>query len=524
MNTRTVPFAAVPGFNRLFLDYVSASEKVKPFYDHFPSTEGYRAAAKAMRYEEKYRAIVADALRAQYERDGVALPLELLEKFAMPETLTVTTGHQLCLFTGPMYFIFKIVTAINLAEKTEKETGKKVVPVYWMATEDHDFDEIASVNLFGKTLTWQKPAEGAVGRLRTDSMAALLQELKTVMGESEAAVKLHAMFEEVYRPGRSLAAATRELVHRLFDGKVLVLDGDDASLKKLFIPYFREDIFSNVTFRDVSITIAELEKNGYDIQVKPRGINVFFLGENSRERIEEKEGNYHVLHSSLSFTKEGLDAELNEHPEKFSPNVTLRPVYQQVLLPNLAYVGGPGELVYWLEYKKMFETVGAFFPVLQPRNFGLLVDANTSGRLAKLGLQAENLFGEIEQIIKQFVSTEELSLDAEKENIRSAFDGVIAKAEASDVTLKKAAEAELQKALNSLEALQGKMLRAQKQKQETSVNQLRKLHAKFFPNGVLQERYENFIPYFLDQPDFIAMLLESFKPNTEGLLVMTAEN
>lgn len=519
-----VPFEKTGKFTRLFLDYISGDPKLSAFQAFAPDADGYRKAADALKYEEKNRAVVADAILRQYAQSDVDLPADLFRDLSEPGTLTVCTGHQLCLFTGPLYFVYKILSTIRLAEFVARASGKKVVPVYWMASEDHDFAEIASVNLFGKTLTWEKPGNGAVGNLRTDSLQALPGELKVLMGESPAAVELHALFAKAYRPGRPLSDATRELVHELTGGKILVLDGNDVELKKLFVPYFKADFFEQIPFREVNATIAELEKAGYEAQVNPREINVFYLGKNFRERIGQEGSVFRVVNTEMTFTAEELESELQKHPEKFSPNVVLRPLYQQVLLPNIAYTGGPGELAYWLEYKRMFDHFAVTFPVLQPRHSALLIDRASAERMQKLGITVEDLFTETEALVKKVVASNAggaISLSPEKEELESIFSSIAEKAAESDPTLRKNAEAELQKALNSLENLEAKMLRAHKQKQETSVAQVRKLHEKLFPGGGLQERYDNFIPYYLKYGhDFIALLEEQFRFPVSGMLVL----
>lgn len=507
-----ISFSESGQFSRIFLDYVSATEKLKPFYPFYPDTNGYQQAMAAMQYEEKNRSVLAASIQKQYEDSGIQLPQELFSKLKESGTLTVTTGHQLCLFTGPLYFITKIATTIRLAEKLEAETGKKIVPVYWMASEDHDFAEIASVNLFGKTISWEKPANGAVGKLPTDSLQTTLEEIKPVLGQTSAAASLFELFSKVYAPGKTLAAATRALVHELFEGKVLILDGDDAELKKLFLSHFENDLKSNAAFSAVSNSIQQLHSLGYDAQVNPREINVFYSGKNFRERIEKDGDKFRVLNTELVFTSEELDAELKNNPAAFSPNVVLRPLYQQTILPNLAYVGGPGELAYWLEYRAMFEEQKTFFPVLQPRSFILLSDSGAQKKMDKLGISIPDLFGDIEELIKKYVSERagaDLRFDSEKAELKTIYDKIISKAESADATLKKTAEAELQKSINSLEALLGKMLRAEKQKQETDINQLRKLHSGFFPNGLLMERYSNFIPFWLQTNGELVRLIEN---------------
>ncbi len=521
------PFQQTGKFSRLFLDYISGKEELSSFAGFRPDAEGYREAAAAMRYDEKNRAIVADAILRQYAQSDVDLPADLFRDLSEPGTLTVCTGHQLCLFTGPLYFVYKLLSTVRLAEYVTQLSGIKTIPVYWMASEDHDFDEIASVNLFGKTLTWKKPGTGAVGNLPVDSLQPLLDELKSLAGESANAIHLQELFTAAYRPGRPLADATRELVHRLFNGKVLVLDGNDAELKKLFIPYFKADLFEQIPFREVNASVAALEKAGYDAQVNPREINVFYLEKSLRERIGQEGGVFRVVNTEMTFTPAELENELQKHPEKFSPNVVLRPMYQQVLLPNVAYTGGPGELAYWLEYKRMFEHFGVTFPVLQPRHSALMVDRAAAGRMQKLGITNEDLFTETEELVKKIVAAnagDAIDFEMEKEELNAIYSSIAEKAAISDETLRKNAIAELQKVLNGLEALEGKMLRAQKQKQETSVAQVRKLHEKLFPGGALQERHDNFIPYYLEYgPELFSMLEKEFSFPNDGFLVITGD-
>jgi bacillithiol biosynthesis cysteine-adding enzyme BshC len=520
----TIPFASTHQFSKLFLDYVSGDDKLRSFYAFPASDEGYQAAVDELNYNETFRKDVTAAIRGQYQQTGITINEALIKKLEEPGAMTVCTGHQLCLFTGPLYFIFKIITTIRVAEEQSKKTGKTIVPVYWMATEDHDFDEISSVNLYGKTISWKTEAGGAVGRLKTGSLAPVLAELKTLMGENEAANKLFSIISKAYCHD-TLAMATRVLVHELFGGNVLILDPDDTQLKKHFIPVFQKDLFENTPERFTLEASAKLTEAGYNVQVNPRKINVFYMKDDLRERIEEKDGKYHVLNSAISFTKEELQQELDNNPENFSPNVVLRPMYQQIILPNIAYIGGPGEIAYWLEYKTMFEQFNIPFPLLQPRNFALILEKQVEEKISKLGLQPQDFFGDVEELIKSFVkriSGDALSMEKEKETIRTVFEGLRDKMLAADPTLKGAADAELQKQLNGIENLEGKLLKASKQKQETAIAQIRKGKEKILPGGVLQERYENFIPLYLKYGEgFIPALSECFELPVQGLLVLT---
>ncbi|HEU4716290.1 MAG TPA: bacillithiol biosynthesis cysteine-adding enzyme BshC, partial [Bacteroidia bacterium] len=458
--------------------------------------------AEQLSFDDEKRQTLCRVIRQQYTSSGIDVPADLISALEKKTSVTITTGHQLCLFTGPLYFIYKILAAVRIAQEQSRKLGREVVPVYWMASEDHDFDEIASVNVFGKTITWTKPAEGAVGHLRTDLLGEVMAQVKAVCGESENAKELLSVFETAYAPGRSLADATRILVHRLFEGKILVLDPDDVSLKKYFVPHFHKDIFENTFAENVQASLEKLKTAGFDAPVNPRAINVFYLGSDFRRRLEKTGGKYMVDGTAVSFTPGELEQELASHPERFSPNVVLRPLYQQVILPNISYVGGPAEISYWLEYRSMFEAAHVHFPVLQPRFHALVIDKNSASRMEKLGITAEQLFAGADVLVKRFIADNagvSVSLEKEKEKLAVLYAEIAAAVAKTDVTLKQSAEAELQKALKGLETLEGKMMRAAKQKEETNLAQLHKLHEKLFPAGGLQERYDNFIPFFLGQ-------------------------
>jgi len=534
-SSQTIPFSETNQFPKLFLDYISRLEKLIPGNMFLPDDNGYQLATEYFQYNEKIRKVVTTVIREQYKSTEIPIDENLISRLEQPGTFTVCTGHQLCLFTGPLYFIYKIISTIRLAQEQSEKLGKKIVPVYWMATEDHDFEEIRSVNLFGKTLKWslgnssgETEAKGPVGRLKTDSLVNILGELKTLLGESDDAKRFFATIEKAYRPGRTLAQATREFVHELFQGKVLILDGDDARLKSFLSPVFKNDLLDHAPEKFVTATASILSSEGYAIQVNPRSINSFFMKGNLRERIEEQDGKYIVLNSGISFSREEMLDEIKNHPEHFSPNVVLRPLYQQLILPNIAYVGGPGEISYWLEYPALFNNFGITFPILQPRHFALLLDKNSAERLSKFQISIAELFGDVEEVIKSFVKKnagDSISLETEKEELKRVFDNLRKKIVSIDPSLDGAANAELQKQLNAIENLEAKVMRAAKQKLETSVTQIRKLREKILPGNVLQERYENFIPYYLKYGDsFISEMASGFNFPISGLQVLSEVN
>lgn len=498
---QTLPLSDTSLFSNLFTDYIRAAEKLKPFYGFHID----KAAYSAFFSKDPFTGLNRDVLVQALERQGKLVEnthpatwsnISLLKD---KNTYTVTTGHQLCLFTGPLYFIYKIVSTITLAKTlTEQFPGKRIVPVYWMASEDHDFEEINHVYVFGKKVTWNSTQKGSVGEFSTEGIAEALNELKVILGESDYAKAIVARFEKAYTKHTNLADATRYLVNELFGGYGLViLDGNDQALKSLFKEEFKKDVFDNVAFDAVSRSVEEL-KAAYSIQVNPREINVFYKEHQLRERIEKSGDGYKAVNTTKEFSREELGKLIDSDPEKMSPNVVLRPLYQQKILPNAAYVGGPGEIAYWLEYKRLFEVYGITLPILMPRHFVMLVDKGTGNKLQKLNISIPDSFKEGEDLVKQFIRTEYDSsiLEEARNSLAAAYASLAETVATIDKTLTGTVEAEKQKAINGIATIEQKMNRALKQKSENDVNQIWAIKGKLFPNNIPQERYDNFSMYY----------------------------
>ncbi|HKR03330.1 MAG TPA: bacillithiol biosynthesis cysteine-adding enzyme BshC, partial [Bacteroidia bacterium] len=422
--------------------------------------------------------------------------------------------------------LYKIISTVNLSEKLKQHYPLfHFVPVYWMASEDNDFEEINHFHLFGKKILWNQDQEGACGKIATDSLAPVFEELKSLIAGSENGVKILSVFENAYLKNKKLSDATRFLVHHLFSKfGLVILDGADRKLKAEFSEIMGDDLKNNSSFKKISETISLLDRK-YKLQVNPREINLFYLQENSRKRIEKNDSQFTIHNSQLVFSETEILNELKKYPENFSPNVVLRPLYQEKILPNLAYVGGPGEISYWLEYKGMFDFYKINFPVLMLRNSVLLIDEHASSKMNKLNVTVADLMQEEDAMIKNFITkkfTEAISLEKEMNEIASIFENLKQKADPSDPPLLASIEGEKQKTLNSFKNLETRLIRAEKKKQEVNINQLKKLREKIFPGNTFQERYENFIPYYLQYGDnFFKSLKENLDPFDSRLIVLT---
>ncbi|MGF7218952.1 bacillithiol biosynthesis cysteine-adding enzyme BshC [Spirosoma lacussanchae] len=505
MDCQYLPLVQTGQFSPLFLDYLAKKESLRPFYNRFPDPAQFREQIAEKTVDESKRRVLVDALTRQYEGLVSKPDLSIL---LQPNTFTVTTGHQLNIFTGPLYIVYKLITTINLARQLKQAyPDYNFVPVYWMATEDHDFAEINHFSLFGRTHTWQTEQRGAVGRMDP-------RELKTLF--SEIPEKL-ALFEEAYLGQETLANSVRYFINELFGAEGLVcLDADDAALKRVFAPVMRDDLLQQTAGGLVHTRTEQLEQLGYKTVITPRDINLFYLDDQLRERIERlPNGAYKVVHTKIRFTEPELLALLDEHPERFSPNVVLRPLYQETILPNLVYIGGPSEVPYWLQLKGVFDHYQTPFPMLMPRNFATYVPKVTAKRIHKLGLTPEELFQDTLTLKHNYIDTHTrhaLKFDNENRTINKALDAILHKAQIVDPTLEKAVLAETKRFANAVARLEKKMRRAEERNQDTGIRQLLAVKNELFPNGGLQERTENFLTFHLNDRAFLQKMLASFDP------------
>jgi len=466
-------------------------------------------------------------LEKQYEgRRAGNVTLQNIETLKEERTFTIVTAHQPCLFTGPLYYIYKIVSAINLVETLRQNfPGNKFVPVFITGGEDHDFEEINHLHLFNKTLTWESRETGAVGQMKTNSLQSVLTELKEILGANENATQIFDLIERTHTQRELYGDAVCDFVSELFGSKgLVVLNMNDSSLKQLFKPIIKKEIFKRSSHPLVSNTIGQLAENGYPSQATPRDINFFYLREQLRERIVFDDGRYKVLNSSLSFSEKELEEEIDRHPERFSPNVIMRPLFQELVLPNLAYIGGGGELAYWLERKSQFEHFGVNFPMLIRRNSALWIDGGTAKRVDKLGFEMDDLWKSTEDLIKSYLrknATSEFQFPVEKKRLAAVFQAIAEKTKAVDASLVKSVMAENARVSKSLSALETRLTRAEKQKHNNAVQQIRNLKEKLFPGNGLQERHDNFLPFFLRYgEDFFKQLFDNLHPLEKKFVVL----
>ena len=518
--TSQLSYAATGAFSGLVLDYINQASALTEFYGRPPTLAafGEQIAEKKASYDTASRQRLVAALRDQYLSIGgapprVAASIQLLER---DTTFSVTTGHQLALFTGPLYFIYKIISAIRLCRDLKAAHPENdFVPVFWLASEDHDFAEINHFHLFGKKYEWQAESPGGpVGRLPLTGLEA--QVLSQLPAEVPAA------FLAAYRESKTLGEATRRLVNALFGEYGLVcLDADRADLKQALVPVLEREILTQTSNHAVQATNALLEMAGYKPQVYSRPLNLFFLAETGqRERLEVDAAGPDGAQiagrgAGPGHSRPELLALARQHPARFSPNVVLRPVYQELLLPNVCYIGGGAEVAYWGQLKDVFAANEVVFPMVLLRNSALYLSRANAAKLRKLGLETADLFKPLPELKKRvgtLLGQEEVSLSEAQAQLQAAFDQVAALAQRLDPTLVKAVAAEAQKAAAAVTGLEKRLSRAAEARHETAYAQLTALHAKLFPDGGLQERTDNVLSILLNNPAFLEQLLEAFSP------------
>ena len=496
-------------FSPLFLDYIHQKDNLRPFYNFFPSLTNFKALIEKRSFEKKHRGVLAQTIQRQYQGyDITEASRSNIRRLAHDNTFTVTTGHQLNLFTGPLYFIYKIVSTINLAEQLKTAYPEyHFVPVYWMASEDHDFAEIDHFYFDGKNYSWSTEQTGAVGEfVLDDSMKNLLKE----------AAFVPEFFKKAYLEHKTLADAVRYYVNHLFGNKGLVIvDGNSPDLKALFIPVIKDDVLRHSAHPLVESATEQLEEMGYKSQIYPREINFFYLDQGVRERIEKVEGKYCVLGTNWSFSEAEISQLIEKSPEKFSPNVVMRPLYQEYILPNIAYLGGPAEVAYWLQLKPMFDHYQVDFPAVMPRNFVMVLDAYAQRKMKSLRLQDHEIFADYDHWKKDYVMAhagQDISLQMEKDSLARIFDTIETKANASDQTLGPSAVAAHKRATKILDQMAEKLRKAEERKLATSLNRMMDLKKTLFPGGSPQERKNNLLQFYLEDAQFIEKLYPHLDP------------
>jgi bacillithiol biosynthesis cysteine-adding enzyme BshC len=495
----SVPYSQTGKFSKLVIDYLAENPVLEPFWQHRPNWEGLEASMQARRQFATNRPALVAALREQYQgMDCSPLQQQYLQDLLSDDCFTITTAHQPNLFTGPLYFVYKIIHAIRLADELrQRYPQQRFVPVYYMGSEDADLDELGHFVVQGEKRVWNTSQTGAVGRMKTTGLAAMADQLLRQFGHESHADYLRQLLD-TYTAGNNIQQATFRLVHALFANYgLLVVIPDNAALKQLFVPVVQKELTESFSNAAVERSIAQLEPH-YKIQVRGREINLFYLDEEGRrERIERSANGFKVTALGLRFSKEEMLQLAAQRPELFSANVILRGVFQETILPNIAFIGGGGELAYWLELKQVFGEVAVPFPVLLLRNSFALLNQRMQYYQQRTGLTDAQLFLpllELQNELAKAALPASWQPDFEEAQLRAIYDRWLRVAASVDASLQGYVAALHTQAIKGLHKLETKLLRAQRRKLEDTCRQVEALHHQLFPGGGLQERTENILP------------------------------
>jgi bacillithiol biosynthesis cysteine-adding enzyme BshC len=502
-------------FSKIVIDYVEQQEQLKQFFLYTPDEKGIKEAITKRSKFKTDRSLLVKILKAQYTASDTSEEIKKnIELLSSPNTFTLCTAHQPNIFTGHLYFLYKILHTIKLAEHLNTHLSENnFVPVFYMGSEDADLEELGHVFINGQKYEWETKQTGAVGKMKVDEgLLKLIDQAGGQLTIFPNGKQLMQLIRDCYLKDVTIQEATFKLVNNLFqDYGLIVLLPDNADFKRSILSIFEDDIFNNTPSEIVSKTSEELGKY-YKVQAHPREINLFYLKDGLRNRLIKKNDLYYVADTDIHFTAEEIKTELQSYPERFSPNVILRGLYQEIILPNLAFIGGGGELAYWLELKDLFLHYNVPYPLLVLRNSFMLVDKKVKLLFKKLQIDVTDLFKSEGLLINELTkkeSTHQLYLTLEKQQVKEAYDEIKKTVQQIDTTLTYHTEALLTRTLKDLDNLEKKMLKAEKKKFETQLGQIKKIKSVLFPSGELQERVENFMPYYANfGKDFIRILYE----------------
>lgn len=501
MQSQSISFAQTGFFSSLFQAYINGDERLNPLVNRFPDGAAFQQQMeeKAQNYPQRMRALLQSRLSAQMGENLFDRQKQHLEILSYENTFSVSCGHQLNLAGGPLYVAFKIWTVIRLAADLEKQyPGYRFVPIHWLATEDHDWDEVAAFRYFGESHTFQTTEKGAVGRMNTKGIADQLSAIKD----------MPSWMPNTYRDGKTIAEATRLWLQKVFGHEgLLVIDADDIELKRELLPLAMKELQQPWIEAAVKKDTLYLENLGFKPQIHAREINLFYLGEGERLRLEKKGDSILTVDGPHSWTLSEAEQYFSQHPGALSPNVAFRPLFSQMILPDVAFVGGPAEVSYWMQLKTVFSEAQCTFPLLIPRFSGLYLTNQQAKKWQKLGFSAADLFKELASLKKELLVPEGLLPDLEK-----IFAPLISYAADTDLTLVPAVKAELTRMQKQAEGLQKRIQKSAENRHELQIQQISALKSKLFPGGGLQERTESWLSFYHNDPKWAQRVFSSIHP------------
>lgn len=522
-------------FPKIFRDYVRDFERVGQFYSgDFHSLENIFAKVPEIRNKYHHRTQVTEILSEQNRRYGCGeRSLENIRKLGEETTFAVVTGQQLGILGGPLYTIYKTITALKLAgELNRRFTGFHFVPVFWLEGEDHDFNEVNGITFLNQEnspvrtqyLPHGKPPEKNVGAVSEiifdDFLSTFLQNTEEGFSDSEFRKPLFQIIRQYYLSGVSFNDAFARLMNYFFEDSGLVfVSAHDIRLKKMLTPIFQHEIQNYPRISQLMIErSAELEIS-YHAQIKANALNLFCFHKGGRYHIQPREEGFALKGIRQQFSTEELLRISTDTPELLSPNVALRPLCQDTILPTVAYVGGPSEIAYFAQLEPLYKLFGVTMPIIYPRASATIIEPKVGKILEKYELDLGDIFEGYEHVSKHVlemiseVNIEELFTDAST-RIKDLIGEMKFGLQYIDPTLQGPLDSTQEKMESILAVLKAKASAAQQTKHETALRQLQKINHIIYPNNNFQER-ELTVLYFMNKYGlgFVKWLIDELKPD-----------
>jgi len=517
--------------DELIEKFISRDRKVLKYIESFYSEKSLikHSENKSKNFNKEKRQIFVKSLKSQYSKIDVSKnTLKNISSLLDSNTFCITTGHQLNLFTGPFMVILKIAQVISISKQLNNNIEKfKYVPVLWIASEDHDFEEIPEVNINHKSIKWEIDSNSLpVGEIEINNFDNILNEYKNLLIEYDYKEKIEKIIDNSYKKGDSLSTSTIKFINSLFsDHGLIILDANNKDLKTLFKNQLKDEVENFSCKEKTSSQISNLKKDfkSFKVQVNPSDINFFKLTDKGRKRIRYEKESYNVDDEN-SYKKEEILNLIDKSPELFSPNAIMRPLYQEIILPNVCYVGGPNELRYWMQLKTYFDKNKVQFPILKLRNSAYIIDSKISKKIKKSGIEINYFMGDLNSLINYKIknsSNLKLNFDSLRSNLISQFDELRKVSLKTDKSFIGAVNAQEKKQKKGIDDLEKKLIKAEKKNHEDEIQLVKSLYNYFHPKNINQERYLNFGNFYSYKgPLFIDYIVDKISITEDKILII----
>lgn len=520
----------------LFRDYLSDSDRIVDFFGgRWDEATVSKRADDALRIERPLATLASALVRQQRDRSAPESEAAAA-RLALPGTAVIATGQQACLFGGPLYVAYKAAAAVKVAKRIEESLGRPVVPVFWVASDDHDFAEIRSVSVLDeqgqiRTVRYSpllEPAGQPSSRIRLDeTIAATLADLADALPKSVHRDALLERLATFYAPGETMASAFARLLSFLFPGLV-VLDPSDPALKALMAPVLRRELVeASPTSRFAREVGERLRAKGYHQQFPVRDgfLNLFVYADGARRSLASANGSVEIRGVGRRLSKEDAVTLLDKDPGAWSPGALLRPLAQDLILPTIAYVGGPAEIAYHAQIGPSYAHFAIPRPVLVPRPSLTLVEPVTARTLEAEALQMTDLQADLDGLLSRWTKESYPEVEAAfaraREGLTREMKDVESVLGALDPTLRAAADAALGRALHPINTLHEKATRVLKKRDQSRSERIRRTRDVLFPGGMLQERGLGFVSFVARHGEaLLGEIVERMDPWARGHQVM----